>query len=106
MQKFKLSDFSAGWLVGDFEPNIFRTGYFEFGIKYFQSGQHEPEHFQKSARELTVVIEGRCRIANYLLERGEVILIEPGEIAGFAAETDCALAIIKWPSISDDKVLA
>ena len=35
MKNFKLEDFTRGWLIGDFKPNIIETDQFEFGIKKY-----------------------------------------------------------------------
>lgn len=92
-------------MVGNFSPSAARSELFEFGVKHFLSGETEPRHYQRIARELSVVVSGECRIGDFHLSAGEVLLIEPGEVAGFEAFTDCAIAIIKWPSLPLDKVL-
>ena len=105
MQKFHLSDFTAGWVVGNFSPSAASSEHFEFGVKHFLSGETEPRHYQRIARELSVVVSGECQIGDFYLSAGDVLLIDPGEVAGFEAFSDCAIAVIKWPSLPSDKVL-
>lgn len=106
MKLVNVRDYVGGWMVGNFEPALVSSQHFEFGVKYFKAGDREPEHFQVIASELSVVVSGTCRIGVETLSAGDGLLIEPGEIAGFEALTDCAIAVIKWPSIPADKVLA
>ena len=92
-------------MVGNFAPSAAISEDFEFGVKYFASGETEPRHFQRIARELSVVVSGKCRIGDFYMAAGDVLLIEAGEVAGFEAISDCAIAVIKWPSLPSDKVL-
>ncbi len=106
MRKFNLDDYKAGWVVGNFDPTVHQTKDFEFGVKYFKAGDQEARHYQIVARELSIVVVGECRIGPISLESGEGLLIEAGEEADFEAFTDCAIAVIKWPSLPSDKVLS
>jgi len=106
LRKFQLADFTAGWVVGNFNPTLHQTKEFEFGVKYFNAGDLEPRHYQIVARELSIVVSGSCRIGSLDLVAGEGLLIEAGEEADFEAYTQCAIAVIKWPSLPADKVLS
>lgn len=106
MKKFQLADFTAGWVVGNFNPTLHQTRDFEFGVKYFEAGDREALHYQIVARELSIVVSGSCRIGSVDLHAGEGLLIEAGEEADFEAYTQCAIAIVKWPSLPADKVLS
>ena len=106
MQRVNLGDYLGGWLVGNFQPALAQTEEFEFAVKYFKEGDNEQRHYQVTAYELSVVVSGSCRIGEVSLQAGEALLIEPGEIAGFEAFSDCSIAVVKWPSIPNDKVLA
>jgi hypothetical protein len=106
LKKFRLADFTAGWVVGNFNPTLHQTRDFEFGVKYFKAGDREALHYQIVARELSIVVSGSCRIGAVDLDAGEGLLIEAGEEADFEAYTQCAIAVIKWPSLPADKVLS
>ncbi len=106
MRKVNLSDYVGGWLVGNFRPAVAHSEEFEFAVKYFKRGDQEQRHFQLTAHELSVVVAGSCRIGDVSLQSGEALLIEPGESAGFEAFSDCSIAVVKWPSLPNDKVLA
>ena len=106
MKKSRLEAYTAGWVVGNFTPSAFPSEDFEFGVKYFLAGETEPAHFQRIAIEVSIVVQGECRIGTERMTSGDVLLIEPGEIADFEAISDCIIAVAKWPSLPADKVLA
>ena len=88
------------------ERNLkFKNQNLEVCVKLFRSGDTEPSHKQIYATEITVVSEGKVRIGNFMLEKGDVLLIHPGEFADFEAITDGSLTCVKFPSIPSDKVL-
>ena len=103
MKKFNLKDFTRGWLVGDFEPSIINTDQFEFGIKEYQTGDQEDEHYHAIARELSVVISGHFEMNGQELGPGDIVLLEPGEGAKFRCLESGGNAIIKMPSVKNDK---
>ena len=105
MDKLNITDFIGGWFVGDFEPSLFKNQSLEAGVKFFSKGDTELSHKQILATEITVVSSGRVRIGNQILERGEMLIIYPGEYADFEALTDGSLTCVKFPSIPSDKVL-
>lgn len=103
MRRFELREFTGGWVIGNFAPSITRSQDFEFGVKYFAKGDREPQHFQAVAQEVTVVVSGRVRVGGLMLSAGDICQIPPGESADFEALENCALAVVKFPSIPDDK---
>jgi hypothetical protein len=106
LERIEVRDFKKGWLVGNFEPTLYHTGAVEVGLKSFRAGETEPAHFQRIAHELSVVVTGRCRLGDMILEEKEGVLIPPLEVADFEALTDCEIIVVKWPSIAEDKELA
>ena len=106
MKLSKINQMTGGWFVGDFEPSILKTSQFEACVKYYSQGDREPSHFQKTAVEITVMINGQARMGQVVLNPGDIILLEPYEIADFEALTEVTLVALKTPSIPEDKVLA
>lgn len=105
MEKYKVSDFFKGWIVGDFSPSLHRNSDFEMAVKFFNKGDVEPAHKQIIATEITVVIEGEIRMGSSFFARGDIISIPPNEVADFESITDSSLVCIKFPSIPNDKVV-
>jgi quercetin dioxygenase-like cupin family protein len=105
MERYKLEDFTKGWILGNFQPAVYNTGDFELGVKFFTQGEIEPAHKQIVATEITVVVSGQIRLAKEFFFAGDVISIPPGEVADFEALTDSCVVCIKFPSIPEDKVV-
>ena len=106
MKVYNINNFKDGWFIGNFEPTVWHTGHFEVSYKTFEKGQTESKHYQKKSKELTLLIEGSCRIGSQILKPGDILEIDANEIADFEAYDNCKLIAIKCPSIPDDKYLA
>ena len=105
MRKARLDEFSGGWFIGNFEPTLVGTTDFEVCLKRYKRGVREPEHFQRVSTEVTLVIEGLCRIGTEVLCGNDIIEIAPNESADFEALEDVVLVAVKFPSLPSDKVL-
>ncbi len=103
MKQYKLKDFTKGWLIGDFEPNIFRTKDFEFMVRSYKKGDMEARHVHKIAQEVTVIVSGVFLMNGEKLEAGDAVLLTPGESADFECLEDGTNAVIKTPSVLGDK---
>ncbi len=106
MRIAKLDDMRLGWFIGNFDPTVHKTSEFEVSVKYFKAGDEEKGHFQRVAWEVTVIVHGEARIGDEVCKAGDIVTIEPLEVAGFLALTDVSLVAVKFPSLPDDKVLA
>ncbi|HEX6977537.1 MAG TPA: hypothetical protein VF185_04290 [Patescibacteria group bacterium] len=103
MEQYNIKDFTRGWFIGNFDPSIVKREDFEIGVKIFSKGQTEKAHYHEKTDEITVVVQGRCRLNNIVLDEGDIVWIKPKEVAEFEALEDCKLAIIKIPSLPEDK---
>jgi len=102
----RIEDFKLGWFIGNFTPVILHSTDFEVAFKTYKTGEMEVAHYQKTAVEITLVIEGQCRLGDVVLNRGDLLRLEPLEVADFEALTDCSVIAIKCPSNPSDKVVA
>ena len=105
MDIHRIEDFSKGWVVGNFSPSLHRNSNFEVGVKFFIKGDVESAHKQLIATEITIVIDGSIRLGELVFGRGDIILINPEEVADFEALSDASLVCIKFPSIPNDKIV-
>ncbi|MFA5247667.1 MAG: hypothetical protein WC415_00250 [Patescibacteria group bacterium] len=105
MQKSKLTDFTNGWIVGNFNPSIIKTDQFEFALKKYQAGDVENKHYHKIAKEITVVASGVFIMNNHSLKEGDILTLEPGELGEFQCIKDGYTAVIKIPGASNDKYI-
>ena len=103
MKKYNLKQFTRGWLVGDFEPNIIRTKDFEFMVRSYNSGEMEQKHFHKIADEITVIINGKFIMNDEVLTSGDIIHLSPGDPTDFKCLESGSTAVIKTPSVTGDK---
>ena len=103
MKKAHLNDMAKGWFVGDFTPTAFTSDQCEVAIKSYQKGDSDPAHFHKLAHEITLSIEGEVSMMDSTWRKGDIIVIEPGEVSSFSALTDATLVVIKIPGAKNDK---
>lgn len=103
MKVHKLNKFNRGWFIGDFHLALTRTKDFEVAVKYYKKGDAESSHVHKVAEEMTLVVYGKCRMNDVILEKGELAVVEPGEAVEFKALEDSANVVVKIPSVIGDK---
>ena len=105
MKNFRLENFTRGWLIGDFEPNVIKTGQFEFSVKKYEIGDEEARHYHAVAQEISVIVNGKFEMNDKILEEGDITLLEPGKEAKFKCLEAGYTAVIKIPSVKDDKFI-
>ena len=105
MQVLKLSDFTKGWVVGDFEPSIIRTKEVEVSVRFYDEGYTEPAHVHKVATEITIIHDGVYDMNGTMLKRGDVMVLNPGDPTAFKCIEAGSNTVIKMPSVIGDKYL-
>lgn len=105
MKVSKLNDMFRGWVVGNFDPSLYKTDDFEVAVKTYKKGDYEPKHYHKVATEITIITKGRVLMNNELYEEGDIITIEAGEATDFRSINDVTTTVIKFPCVKDDKFL-
>ena len=103
VQVAHLDDMIKGWFVGDFDQSLLRTKGFEVAVKEYQKGEKEDKHVHKIAKEITVVVRGKVKMCDRILEQGQMILMEPGVATDFEALEDTITFVVKTPSVIGDK---
>jgi quercetin dioxygenase-like cupin family protein len=103
MHKRQLSEMIRGWFIGDFEPSILRTKDFEVGVLFHPKGQIWPAHLHKIATEYNVLINGKMCLNGVFIEKGDIFVIDKGEVAVPEYLEDCTVLCIKVPSVVGDK---
>jgi len=106
MEIARLSEFTNGWFLGNFNPSLFKSEDFEVCVKNFKKGEIEAPHFQRIATEVTVVLSGSVRMGKHILQVDDILTVYKDEVCDFEALTDCKVLGVKFPSLPDDKVLA
>jgi hypothetical protein len=105
LERHHISDFTNGWIVGNFSPSVHKNSEFEVAVKILPEGSLEPRHAQRVGTEITIVVSGNVRMNSDYFSEGDVIVIPPLEASDFEALSDCSLVCIKFPSAPEDKYL-
>jgi quercetin dioxygenase-like cupin family protein len=106
MKNYNLDEMFKGWFVGNFSPSVAKTNNCEVAVKRYSKGDYEPAHYHKIATEITLILEGKVRMAGREWSAGDIIEIEPGEITDFEALTDVRNVVVKIPGVENDKYIA
>ena len=103
MKSYKIEDYFRGWFVGNFEPTILKTNDVEVAYKSYKKGEFEPKHYHKIATELTMVTKGIVKINGKEYYKGDIIVMEPGDISDFSVIEDAENVVVKIPGANNDK---
>jgi quercetin dioxygenase-like cupin family protein len=94
-----------GWLVGNFEPSLYKTDDVEIAVKNYKAGDKEEKHYHKIATEITIISDGKVRMNGTIYGTGDIITIEPGEATDFEVLEDTITTVVKLPCVKDDKFI-
>jgi quercetin dioxygenase-like cupin family protein len=103
MTSAHLHDMHRGWIVGDFEPTCYRTSACEVACQRFEAGESEAAHVHRVATEITLIVSGRAIMAGRELSAGDILVLAPGDVAGFTAIEPTTTLVVKLPSAPGDK---
>ena len=98
-----LDSMKRGWLIGNFEPSILKTDLFEVAYMRHKKDEYWPPHIHNQVNEYNVLIHGKMKINNELLEEGSVFIIPKGMLSHARFLEDCEVLCIKLPSVPSDK---
>lgn len=103
MKIHKIEDFKRGWLIGNFDPSIFKTKDFEVGLLKHNKGEVWPKHYHAIATEYNLLVSGSMIIKKTTIMPGDIFIIDPNEVADPVFLEDCTVLCIKVPSVPGDK---
>jgi anti-sigma factor ChrR (cupin superfamily) len=105
MQCANLTDFTRGWIVGNFDPSLIKTNDVEVAVQHFKAGDSEPRHCHMIAIEITVIVSGAAEMNGVVYEAGSVITIPPNTYTNFKALIDTTTTVVKYPGAPNDKYM-
>jgi len=105
MNKFNIQDMHGGWFVGDFLPTMYKTRQCEVAYKEYEAGFVDQKHHHRKATELTLIVKGKAKFNENIIETGEGVVIFPGESVEFTALEETATVVVKVPGATNDKYL-
>lgn len=100
-----LTDYTKGWLVGDFNPAILKSKDIEVGVKKYKQGDSEARHVHKLVDEYTIILTGVVKMNDVVYKENVVVFIEKNTSTDFICLEDSITLVIKTPSIPSDKEL-
>ncbi len=99
-----IKEFDRGWFIGNFPKALLQTDLFEIAIITCDVGIHHA-HYHKLAIEYNVLIEGKLRIGDKIIESGDVYVIDRGEVTEQEFLEPSKVLCVKTPSVVGDKYL-
>lgn len=105
MKKYNLKDFDKGWFIGNFSPTLLNTEEFEVAIKYYKKGDYEERHYHKKSVEYTIIVKGKVKMFDTIFKKGDIIEVNPYDKTSFTALSNTITAVIKTPSVKNDKFI-
>lgn len=106
MKVDNITNYVAGWIVGNFEKTLFPSKDVEVALKHTPAGEPIERHFQKVATEYNLIVTGKVIANGVELSDGDIFIYAPEEITELEILEDTTIVVIKSPSLGyDDKVV-
>ena len=105
MKLFRIEDMIGGWFVGNFEPTAFKTEHLEVSYKKHHKGEKWDVHYHHTVTEINLLIRGKLKMQDKVLQDGDIFLLEPFEIADPIFLEDCDIICVKTPSMNDKIII-
>lgn len=103
MKLSRIEDFIRGWFIGNFEPSLFKTNDVEVAYKTYKTGDREKKHYHKIATEISIVTKGKVMMNGLEYIKGDIIIMEPFDVADFSVIEDAENIVVKIPGVNNDK---
>ncbi len=111
MRVVRLEEFKGGWIVGNFDPTLWKQDGVEVAIKHYKPGDVDKAHGHSVATEITVIVygkvimRGRTPGQDVILSTGDAIVLYPGEPmpGDWEVLQSTSTCCIKYPSVPGDK---
>ncbi len=101
-----LTNFTRGWIIGNFEPSIIKTTQLEIGILELKAGDKGDFHWHENHLEHNLILSGAAKIGKNLYFEGDIFTFKPFEKSNVEYMQDTKLLVIKSPSMNGDKYYA
>ncbi len=105
LNEININDYTRGWLIGDFEPNIYKTKKYELAFLTHLKDEKWKFHYHMEAIEINFLIKGKMILNNHLIENNNIFIINKNVIACPIFIEDCKILCIKIPSRPSDKYI-
>lgn len=95
----------SGWFIGNFEPTAYKTENFEVNYRIHKANEEWDHHYHTTVTEINLLVKGKMKIQNTILETGDIFIIEPYEITDPEFIEDCEVVCVKTPSANDKIII-
>lgn len=103
MKVLKFGDMINGWFIGNFEPAVLKTDQFEVAYHKHKKGEQHDIHYHKKATEYNLLIRGKMIMNDKEFSEGDIVIMEPYDVAEAVFLTDVEIVVVKVPSVKNDK---
>jgi len=100
-----LSQFTRGWLIGDFSPSIIRSSDFEVAIMHHKAHESTIKHYHTSSSEINILVEGEMIVNQRRISKNDIFIYERMEISDVKFLADSTLCVVRVPSSPNDKII-
>jgi quercetin dioxygenase-like cupin family protein len=100
-----IKNFKNGWLLGNFEPSLFKNENFEVSVQFHPKGFVGIKHYHAKSTEYNLVLNGKVNICGKLLNKGDIFVFLPNEISESNFLEDTEILVIRTPSDPTDKYI-
>jgi dTDP-glucose pyrophosphorylase len=104
-QPLNLANYLRGWIIGNFQPSVYKTPYYEIGLLTHAKDEKWEFHYHKQVTEINILISGHFLLNNIPISAGTVFTINKNVIACPKFLETCKILCIKIPSIPGDKTI-
>lgn len=101
----KVADYHRGWLIGNFDPSLFKEKSFEICLATHSADEMPQAHYHTASTEVNVVLDGQVKVGKRLLREGDIFIYERLEVSDVTFLSDVRLLVIRLPSQPHDKVI-
>lgn len=105
MKLIGLNEFKGGWLVGNFEPSLFKRENIEVGVHEIKKGYFSDCHYHLRANEYNLILYGKVKdiSENRIYKEGDIFIYEPRDKSNLEFIADTKLLVIRDLSDPNDK---
>jgi dTDP-glucose pyrophosphorylase/mannose-6-phosphate isomerase-like protein (cupin superfamily) len=97
-----IQEFVRGRFVGNFNPTIYKTSFFEAALQHFTKDEPAPVHYHKKCKDYNFIVQGKLLVNNVPVDENDLIIFEPRQLFHAKFLTNCVLVNIKVPTSSND----
>jgi hypothetical protein len=105
MRVFNINQFTKGWIVGNFNPSVFKSEEIEVAHHFHKRGFVSELHYHTKSEELSYIVTGKAYVDDNIIEAGCGWVYEAYECSNVIFLEDTNLIVIRTPSVNDKVII-